>query len=108
MFQVPDWRELHHMANSLAGRIFEASFGQDYYTIGDFINIWCAFKKRLNVSGTASDIQYSATGGSDDWARGVAGIKWVWIIDGSDKSTSQWNFVSHLKILPFQVSKYLL
>ena len=30
----------------------------------------------ITCSGTASDIQYSATGGSDDWARGVAGIKW--------------------------------
>lgn len=62
--KVPDWKELHHMANSLAGRIYQASFGQDYYTIG-----------------TASDIQYSATGGSDDWARGVAGIKWVYLIE---------------------------
>ena len=39
----------------------------------------------LNTLGTASDIQYSATGGSDDWARGVAGIKWV-IKRFSDKS----------------------
>ena len=38
VFEVPDWQELHHMANSLAGRIYQASFGQDYYTIGKFIN----------------------------------------------------------------------
>ena len=33
------------------------------------------------IAGTASDIQYSATGGSDDWARGVAGIKWVYLVE---------------------------
>ena len=62
--KVADWAELHHMANSLAGTMYEASRGQDYYKIG-----------------TASDIQYSATGGSDDWARGVAGVKWVYLIE---------------------------
>ena len=68
--QVPDWTELHHMANALAGRLYEASGGEDYYTIG-----------------TAADIQYSATGGSDDWARGVAGIKWVYLIELPGKGT---------------------
>ena len=37
MFQVSDWRELHHMANALAGKIYEASFGEDYYTIGELM-----------------------------------------------------------------------
>ena len=67
---MPDWTELHHMANALAGRLYEASGGEDYYTIG-----------------TAADIQYSATGGSDDWARGVAGIKWVYLIELPGKGT---------------------
>ena len=58
------------MANALAGRLYEASGGEDYYTIG-----------------TAADIQYSATGGSDDWARGVAGIKWVYLIELPGKGT---------------------
>ena len=62
--QVPDWAELHHMANSMASAAFEASAGQDYYKIG-----------------TAADIQYLASGGSDDWARGVAGIKWTFLIE---------------------------
>jgi hypothetical protein len=62
--KVPDWEELHHMANSLAKAVFEESGGIDYYKIG-----------------TASDIQYTASGGSDDWARGVAGIKWVYLIE---------------------------
>ena len=62
--KVQDWAELHHMANALAGSIYETSLGGDYYKIG-----------------TASDIQYSATGGSDDWARGVAGVKWVYLIE---------------------------
>ena len=43
MLQVSDWQELHHMANSLAGRIYQASFGQDYYTIGKFINQFPSF-----------------------------------------------------------------
>ena len=43
MLQVSDWQELHHMANSLAGRIYQASFGQDYYTIGKLINQFLSF-----------------------------------------------------------------
>lgn len=62
--KVPDWAELHHMANAMASAAFEASGGKDYYEIG-----------------TAADIQYMASGGSDDWARGVAGIKWVYLIE---------------------------
>jgi len=56
--KVHDWVELHHMANAMAEAAFEASGGADYYEIG-----------------TAADIQYMASGGSDDWARGAAGIK---------------------------------
>jgi len=62
--KVPDWAELHHMANAMAAPAFEASGGKDYYQIG-----------------TAADLQYLASGGSDDWARGVAGIKWVYLIE---------------------------
>ena len=32
--KVPDWKELHHMANNLASGIYDTSRG-DYYTIGD-------------------------------------------------------------------------
>ena len=32
--KVPDWKELHHMANNLAAGIYEAS-GGDYYKIGE-------------------------------------------------------------------------
>ena len=32
--KVQDWEDLHHMANALAGEIYQASFGQDYYKIG--------------------------------------------------------------------------
>ena len=62
--QVPDWAELHHMANSLAGPAYEATGGQDYYEIG-----------------TAADIQYVASGGADDWARGAAGLRWVYLVE---------------------------
>jgi len=62
--KVVDWKELHHMANNIASAVFQESRGEDYYKIG-----------------TASDIQYEASGGSDDWARGGAGIKWVYLIE---------------------------
>jgi len=62
--KVADWAELHHMGNAMAAAAFEASNGEDYYKIG-----------------TAADLQYLASGGSDDWARGVAGIKWVYLIE---------------------------
>ncbi len=40
------------------------------------LTIWsCNFQV-----GTAPDVQYLANGGSDDWAKGEAGIKWVHII----------------------------
>ena len=32
--KVPDWTDLHHMANTLAAGIYEASGGQSYYKIG--------------------------------------------------------------------------
>lgn len=62
--KVVDWKELHHMANNIASAVFHESGGEDYYKIG-----------------TASDIQYEASGGSDDWARGGASIKWVYLIE---------------------------
>ena len=33
--KVPDWTELHHMANNLASGIYDASGGQSYYKIGN-------------------------------------------------------------------------
>ena len=38
-WKVPDWADLHHMANALAGGIYESSFGQDYYKIGEKNNV---------------------------------------------------------------------
>ena len=35
--------------------------------------------------GTSPDIQYLASGGSDDWMKGVAGIKWVFLFELPDK-----------------------
>jgi len=62
--KVKDWKELHNLGVHLAEGIFEASRGKDRYEVG-----------------TASSIQYTATGGSDDWARGVANIKYVYLIE---------------------------
>jgi hypothetical protein len=31
--------------------------------------------EKSDAAGTSANIQYRATGGSDDWARGAAGIK---------------------------------
>merc|ERR1711997_889686 len=35
--------------------------------------------------GATPDINYIASGGSDDWARGEAGIKWVFLMELPDK-----------------------
>lgn len=59
-----DWKELHNLAVHLAEGMFEASRGEDRYEVG-----------------TAGTIQYTATGGSDDWARGVADIKYVYLVE---------------------------
>jgi len=69
--KVPDWQDLHLMANVIAEEVFNESGGTDYYRIG-----------------TASDIQYKATGGADDWARGGAGIKWVYLVELPGKGRS--------------------
>ena len=36
--------------------------------------------------GTTPDINYFASGGSDDWARGEAGIKWVYLMELPDST----------------------
>jgi len=61
--KVPDWRELHDTANVMAEAIFHQSGGKDFYKIGQ-----------------APEIQYRATGGSDDWAK-ASGIKYVFLIE---------------------------
>jgi len=35
--------------------------------------------------GSPPQVQYMATGGSDDWARGEAGIKWVFLVELPDR-----------------------
>lgn len=35
--------------------------------------------------GATPQINYIATGGSDDWARGEAGIKWVFLMELPDR-----------------------
>ncbi|XP_023344616.1 carboxypeptidase B [Eurytemora carolleeae] len=62
--KVADWQELKEMANRFAEPVFLASGGTDLYKIG-----------------TATEIQYRATGGADDWARGGAGIKFVYLVE---------------------------
>ena len=46
---------------------------------------YSSLRLTLCCEGTAAEIQYPASGGSDDWARGVAGIKWVYLIELPDK-----------------------
>ena len=44
----------------------------------------CQQLSRFKV-GSAPDIQYLASGGSDDWARGAMGIKWVFLVELPDR-----------------------
>ena len=56
----------------------------------------------LRCSGTAADIQYAASGGSDDWVRGVAGIKWVYLVELPD--TQHGFLLPNSRILPVATS----
>ncbi len=55
---VPDWRDLHRVAARMAARMHRASDGRSRFKVG-----------------SAPEVQYLANGGSDDWVRGVAGVK---------------------------------
>ena len=35
--------------------------------------------------GSAPNVQYIASGGSDDWAKGEVGIKWVYLMELPDR-----------------------
>ena len=63
--RIPDWAEMHHTAELIA-RAIEDESGLDYKV------------------GSAPKTQYLVSGGSDDWARGEMGIKWVYLIELPD------------------------
>ena len=64
--RIPDWKDLQRMGEHMA-RSIEASSGLDY------------------AVGSAPHTQYLASGGSDDWARGEMGVKWVFLLELPDK-----------------------
>lgn len=66
--KVPDWPDLQLMGEAM-GREMEAASGLRYKV------------------GTSPDINYFASGGSDDWARGAMGIKWVFLLELPDKGS---------------------
>jgi len=66
--KVHDWRELQKMGNQMANAIERVS-GRNY------------------IVGSSPVTQYLAAGGSDDWARGDMGIKWVFLLELPDKGS---------------------
>ena len=64
--RIPDWKDLQRMGETMA-RSIEAVSGLDYSV------------------GSAPYTQYLASGGSDDWARGEMGVKWVFLLELPDK-----------------------
>ena len=66
--QVHDWQDLQKMGKLMA-RAIERSSNRNY------------------IVGSSPVTQYLAAGGSDDWARGEMGIKWVFLIELPDKGT---------------------
>merc|ERR1719412_1305942 len=67
--RLPDWQEMQNVGNILASAMERNSQGINYSV------------------GSAPRTQYLAAGGSDDWARGEMGIKWVFLIELPDKGT---------------------
>ena len=65
-FLVHDWEDLATMGEIMARNI-ERHSGLDYKV------------------GSSPRIQYLAAGGSDDWAKGEMGIKWVFLLELPDK-----------------------
>jgi len=64
--RIPDWEEMQIMGQTMARSIERAS-GLNYDV------------------GSSPKTQYIAAGGSDDWARGEMGIKWVFLLELPDK-----------------------
>ena len=64
--QVHDWQDLQKMGQLMA-RVIERNSGLNY------------------IVGSSPHTQYLASGGSDDWARGEMGIKWVFLLELPDK-----------------------
>merc|ERR1719412_1791577 len=67
--RLPDWQEMQNVGNILASAMERNSQGINYSV------------------GSAPRTQYLAAGGSDDWARGEMGIKWVFLIELPDTGT---------------------
>lgn len=63
--RIHDWEDLHGMGQLMASAI-ERYSGRNY------------------VVGSSPKTQYLAAGGSDDWARGEMGIKWVFLLELPD------------------------
>ena len=78
--RVPDWRDLQAMGEVMAREI-EAASGRNY------------------VVGSSPQVQYFASGGSDDWARGSMGIKWVFLLELPDKGVTSF-FLPSSEIKP--------
>merc|ERR1712088_166204 len=66
--KLDDWQDLDRVGRVIARAIHRSSNGKYKYRVG-----------------STPSINYLASGGSDDWARGGAGIKWVFLMELPDR-----------------------
>merc|ERR1719412_320765 len=69
--RLPDWQEMQAVGRKIANSI-ETNYSSDKIAGGYAV-------------GSSPRTQYRAAGGSDDFARGEMGIKWVYVIELPDK-----------------------
>ena len=96
---IEDWHELHVIAKQFAAKVYNFSRGRYVYevclnlTISSCIkyianNINIRFQHEIKfklflykVGSSDGKINYNSYGNADDWARGVVGIKWTFLIE---------------------------
>jgi len=87
---LPDFQQLHDVGIEMSKAIFNVS-GHDYWVRKKLQVLTIDLKQILFFIftilkvGSASDTMYVTSGSSDDWFRGVAKIKWVFLFELPDK-----------------------
>ena len=77
IYLISDQAELHRI-----GEIGARAMGGGYKVL--FSQILITFERSLLQVGPAAQVNYEASGASDDWAKGGAGIKYSYTIELPD------------------------
>jgi hypothetical protein len=84
---LPDYEQLHDVGVEMVKTIYQVS-GHDYWVSKEDqkTKLYLFYLHLVSIKvGSASDTMYVTSGSSDDWFRGVAGIKWVYLFELPDK-----------------------